>query len=258
MFQGFYTLGSAMISENRNLNVISNNMANAATTGYKSDKYIASTFREEVLYRSGNITPNKRTPIGTTAMIQATNDRVTNYEQGGMEPTEMPLDCAINGNGFFAVQTGAGADAGVVYTRSGSFIIDDERYLAVPNIGRILGTNNAPIQVDTDALVIDIDGTVRGEETGTVYGTIRLDDFEDYYEDLVKGDNGTFTVQDGAAPQAAANAQIVQGMLERSNVSMVEEMTSMMSAQRSLQAAAQLIKMYDQLDGRTVTLGSMS
>ena len=95
MFQGFYTLGSAMISENRNLNVISNNMANAATTGYKSDKYIASTFREEVLYRSGNITPNKRTPIGTTAMIQATNDRVTNYEQGGMEPTEMPLDLSL-------------------------------------------------------------------------------------------------------------------------------------------------------------------
>ena len=60
MFQGFYTLGSAMISENRNLNVISNNMSNAATTGYKSDKYIAITFREEILYRSGNITPDKR------------------------------------------------------------------------------------------------------------------------------------------------------------------------------------------------------
>ena len=257
MFQGFYTLGSAMISENRNLNVISNNMANAATNGYKSDKYIASTFREEVLYRSGNITPNKRTPIGTTAMIQATNDRVTNYEQGGMEPTEMALDCAINGSGFFAVQTGTGADNNIVYTRSGSFITDDEGYLAVPNIGRILGTNNAPIRVDTDNLVIDTDGTVRAEETDRVYGTIRLDDFEDYYEDLVKGDNGTFTVQEGATPRAA-NAQIVQGMLERSNTSMVEEMTSMMSAQRSLQAAAQLIKMYDQLDGRTVTLGSMS
>ena len=255
MFQGFYTLGSAMISENRNLNVISNNMANAATTGYKSDKYIASTFREEMLYRSGNITPNKRSPIGTTAMIQATNDRVTSYEQGILEPTDMPLDFAISGEGFFMVQT---EDNETLYTRNGSFITDDEGYLAVPNIGRILGTNNAPIQVDTDALVIDIDGTVRGEETGTVYGTIRLDDFEDYYEDLVKGDNGTFTVQDGAAPQAAANAQIVQGMLERSNTSMVEEMTSMMSAQRSLQAAAQLIKMYDQLDARTVTLGGMS
>ena len=74
---------------------------------------------------------------------------------------------------------------------------------------------------------------------------------------MVKGDNGTFVLQEGATARAG-DGQIVQGMLERSNVSMVEEMTSMMSAQRSLQAAAQLIKMYDQLDGRTVTLGSMS
>lgn len=254
MFQGFYTLGSAMISENRNLNVISNNMANAATTGYKSDKYIASTFREEVLYRSGNITPSKRTPIGTTAMIQATNDRVTSYEQGGLEPTEMPLDFAISGEGFFAVQTG---DSRTLYTRNGSFITDDQGYLAVPNIGRVLGTNGAPIRVDTDALVVDTDGTVRGEETDRVYGTIGLTDFTDYYEALVKGDNGTFTAQEGAVTRPA-NAQIIQGMLERSNISMVEEMTSMMSAQRSLQAAAQLIKMYDQLDARTVSLGSMS
>lgn len=255
MFQGFYTLGSAMISENRNLNVISNNMANAATTGYKSDKYIASTFREEVLYRSGNITPTKRTPIGTTAMIQATNDRVTSYEQGGLEPTEMPLDLAISGEGFFGVLTGN--DNEIVYTRNGSLITDDQGYLAVPNIGRIVGTNGAAIHVDTDALVIDTDGTVRNEETGAVYGTIQLTDFTDYYEALIKGNNGTFTAQEGAGTRAA-DAKIVQGMLERSNTSMVDEMTSMMSAQRSLQAAAQLIKMYDQLDGRTVNLGSMS
>ena len=243
-----------MISENRNLNVISNNMANAATTGYKSDKYIASTFREEVLYRSGNITPNKRTPIGTTAMIQATNDRVTNYEQGGLEPTEMPLDLAISGEGFFAVQTG---DNETLYTRNGSLITDDAGYLAVPGVGRILGAGGTAIHVDTDALIIDTDGTVRNEMTGAVYGRIQLTDFTDYYEGLIKGDNGTFAAQEDAQTRPA-DAQIVQGMLERSNTSMVEEMTSMMSAQRSLQAAAQLIKMYDQLDARTVTLGGMS
>ena len=200
------------------------------------------------------ISPNKRTPIGTTAMIQATNDRVTSYEQGGLEPTEMPLDFAISGEGFFSVLTG---DNETLYTRNGSFITDDQGYLAVPNIGRVLGTNGAPIRVDTDALVVDTDGTVRGEETDRVYGTIQLTDFTDYYEALVKGDNGTFTEQEGAV-RRPANAQIIQGMLERSNISMVEEMTSMMSAQRSLQAAAQLIKMYDQLDSRTVSLGSMS
>lgn len=253
MFQGFYTLGSTMISENRNLNVISNNMSNAATTGYKSDKYIASTFREEVLYRSGNITPNKRSAIGTTAMIQATNDRVTDYEQGALEPTELPLDFAIEGTGFFEIQT----DNGTIYTRNGSFITDDEGYLAFPSIGRVMGETGL-IRLDTDAIAVDSNGNIRNEETGVLYGTLRLVDFEDY-DQLIKGDNGTFTVEEGAATkEPEARTRILQGMVERSNTSMVEEMTSMMSAQRAIQAAAQLIKMYDVLDGKTVTLGGMS
>ena len=251
MFHGFYTLGSTMISQNRNLNVISNNMANAATTGYKSDQYISSTFREEMLYRSGNITPDKRSPIGNTAMIQATNARVTNYEQGGLEPTEMPLDLAINGQGFFVIQKGED----LVYSRNGSFITDDEGYLALPSVGRVMGTNG-PIFLETDAVAVDANGIIRNEDTGEIYGTLQIVDFEDYAA-LVKGDNGTFTAGEDAVEQEPV-LEVVQGMLERSNTSMVEEMTSMIAAQRSLQAAAQLIKMYDQLDGKTVNIGSMS
>lgn len=253
MFQGYYTLGSTMISQNRNLNVISNNMANAATTGYKSDQYIASTFREEMLYRSGNITPHKRTPIGTTAMIQATNARVTNYEQGALEPTEMDLDVALQGNGFFVIQT---ADDELVYSRNGSFITDDEGYLAMPSVGRVMGTNG-PIHLTTDNVTIDANGRITNSDTAEYYATLQLVDFEDYAE-LIKGNNGTFTAGEEAVEQNPENLQVVQGMLERSNTSMVDEMTSMIAAQRSLQAAAQMIKMYDTLDGRTVTIGSMS
>lgn len=253
MFQGYYTLGSTMISQNRNLNVISNNMANAATTGYKSDQYIASTFREEMLYRSGNITPHKRTPIGTTAMIQATNARVTNYEQGALEPTEMDLDVALQGNGFFVIQT---ADDELVYSRNGSFITDDEGYLAMPSVGRVMGTNG-PIRLTTDNVTIDANGQITNSDTAEYYATLQLVDFEDYAA-LIKGNNGTFTAGEEAVEQNPENLQVVQGMLERSNTSMVDEMTSMIAAQRSLQAAAQMIKMYDTLDGRTVTIGSMS
>ena len=85
---------------------------------------------------------------------------------------------------------------------------------------------------------------------------MQIVDFEDYAA-LVKGDNGTFTAGEDAVEQEPV-LEVVQGMLERSNTSMVEEMTSMIAAQRSLQAAAQLIKMYDQLDGKTVNIGSMS
>ncbi len=251
MFQGYYTLGSNMISENRNLNVISNNMANAATPGYKTDKYIASTFKDEIIYRTGNKTPYRRTPIGTTSRIQATNERVTDYEQGGLEPTELPLDCALNGTGYFVIQT----DDGLVYSRNGSFITDEQGYLTLSGIGRVMGVNG-PIQMTTDSVVIDTNGTVRSEETDEVFGRIQLVDFADYTQ-MIKGDNGTFTTEEGAA-EAQPNAQIIQGMLESSNIDMVEEMTSMISAQRALQSAAQLLKIYDQLDAKTVTLGSLS
>ncbi len=249
MFQGYYSLASAMISQNRNLNVISNNMANVSTPGYKSDQYIASTFKEEVLYRSGNITPDRKTAIGTTARIQATNARITSYEQGALDPTGSALDLAINGDGFFTVQT----EDGIVYSRNGSLITDDEGYLAIPGVGRILG-NNGAIRLDTDDIIINEDGSIWGKENGTNYGTIRLTNFTDYSQ-IIKGDNGTFT--QGEATEAQPNAVIKQGMVERSNSNMVDEMTSMMSAQRSLQAAAQLFKMYDQLDAKTAQIAQV-
>lgn len=252
MFQGYYTLGSAMISQNRNLNVISNNMANSSTPGYKTDKYISSTFRDEMLYRSGNKTPNRRTAIGGVTAIQATNDRVTNYEQGGLDPTEGVLDFALSGNGFFVIQT----NNGVIYTRDGSFITDEEGYLTLPAVGRVMGTNGAPIQLTTDNIVVNEDGSIWSNDNAqTNFGTIQIVDFENY-ADMIKGDNGTFTAEGVAARQP--DAVVKQGMLERSNISVADEMTSMMSAQRSLQAAAQLIKIYDQLDGRTAQLGSSS
>lgn len=249
MFQGYYTLGSAMISQNRNLNVISNNMANSSTPGYKADKYISSTFRDEMLYRSGNKTPNRKTAIGSVTAIQATNARVTNYEQGGYDITEGTLDFALNGNGFFVIQT----NNGLVYTRDGSFITDEQGYLTLPGVGRVMGTNGL-IQLTTDNIVVDTDGRIwSNDDAQTNFGTIRLDDFENY-ADMIKGDNGTFTAEGVAARQA--DATVNQGKLERSNISVMDEMTSMMSAQRSLQAAAQVIKIYDQLDAKTVQLGN--
>lgn len=249
MFQGFYNLGSSMISQSRNLNVISNNMANAATPGYKSDRYISSTFREELLYRSGNRTPADRQAIGTVSQVVASTGKVTSYEQGGFDVTGIPLDFALNGSGFFVIQSAVGT----VYSRNGSFITDEEGYLTLPGVGRVMGTNG-PIHLDSDNIVVKEDGSIWDAETGGSYGTIRLVDFENY-DQLIKGNNGTFMTQ--GAVEKAPDAKVLQGMLETSNVSMIDEMTAMMSSQRTLESAAQMIKMYDQLNSKTVQLGSM-
>lgn len=245
MFQGYYDLASNMITQNRNLNVISNNMANVSTPGYKADKLIESTFREEMIYRYDQ---QGKTQVGTVSRMNIADERVTNYAEGGLRETGGALDVGLTGDGFFAVQT----NNGVVYTRNGSFNLDNERYLVLPGIGRVLGTDGAPIQLPTDAVGIDKQGNITSEDGYQRYGTLRVVDFADY-DQLTKITGGVFRAT--GQPQAAADVQINQKYTEYSNTSMAEEMTRMMSGQRVLQGSAQILKIYDQLIGKIVTLG---
>ncbi|MFR2837389.1 MAG: flagellar hook-basal body complex protein, partial [[Clostridium] nexile] len=105
MFQGFYDLAANMITQNRKMNVISNNMANVSTPGFKSDKLIETTFRDEMIYRYDR---DGKTPIGVTSRVNTVDERITDYTQGGVRATSNVLDFALNGNGFFAIQTGNG------------------------------------------------------------------------------------------------------------------------------------------------------
>ena len=92
-----------MLTHQQNLNVIANNMINVSTAGYKQDRYTASTFDEVMYSRVGN-KYNRGEEIGRQSYIRAASDIDTDYTQGTLEPTGLPLDFAINGDGFFAVQ----------------------------------------------------------------------------------------------------------------------------------------------------------
>ena len=92
MFHGFYNLASGMLYQNRNLNVISNNMVNVNTPGYKSDKLVSTTFKEEMLYRNGNRNKSNPVEIGTVSMIRAARNTNTSYDQGTLEETGGNLD----------------------------------------------------------------------------------------------------------------------------------------------------------------------
>lgn len=245
MFQGFYDLASNLITQNRNLNVISNNMANVSTPGYKMDRMMESTFRDEMLYRYDQ---NGKTAVGTVSRINTADERVTDYTEGGIRETGYPLDVGLTGEGFFVIET----DNGQVYTRNGSFNLNNDGYLILPGMGRVLGTDGQPIQMDTDDITIDSQGRITDSENGRYFGTINVVDFADYAQ-LTKVTGGVF--QTAAQPAAAANAVITQKYLEDSNVALAEQMTTMMSSQRVLQGSAQILRMYDQLISRATTLG---
>lgn len=262
MFHGFYNLASGMLYQNRNLNVISNNMVNVSTPGYKPDRMVSTTFKDEMLYRSGNQNKSNSTQIGSVSRIRAARSTETSYKQGALEETGGTLDFGLSKPGFFTIQNEAGER---IYTRNGSFGIDEEGYLALSSLGRVLGEDGNPIELTSDRITVDRFGNIYeeplkglgGEEDGadgesqepTLLGKIGVVDFEDYTQ-LVKGDNGTFTTQ---AEGNAVDGGLQWKAIERANLDPIEEMTSMLSGQRASQSAAQVLKMYDQLMGKIVS-----
>ncbi|MFV0314193.1 MAG: flagellar hook-basal body protein [Anaerotignum sp.] len=243
MFKGFYNLTSGMLTQNKNLNVISNNLANVSTTGYKADTMVSGTFKDEMMSRTANNILGAQAELGNTSMITVPYETITNFEAGGWENTGSPLDFAINGNGFFEVQS----DEGTVYTRNGSFILDNEGYLTLQGVGRVNGTNGS-IRIDADDFSVDQTGNIYSN-TGQLISKIKVVDFADYAA-LTKVGEGLFT---GGGQGVDSDATVLWEYIETSNVDAAQEMTAMLVSQRALQSAAQVLKMYDALAAKAAT-----
>lgn len=244
MFKGFYDLTSGMLSQGKRLDVISNNMANVATAGYKADTYVDSTFREYMVSRVGNKDKSNPTEIGPASYILAPGRLYTDYTQGVLEETGMPLDFAIQGNGFFAVQTGNG----VAYTRAGSFALDDEGYLCLPDGSRVLDPNGKELSLSTDKIKADASGAIY-TENGQFLGQLGVYSFNDNTQ-LQRNAQGYFT---GNGAQAATGVTVRWKAQEQSNIDLIQQMTGMITAQRAFQSAAEVSKMYDQLMTKAAT-----
>ena len=242
MFSGFYNLASGMITYGKHLDVISNNMANVATTGFKVDTFTGQTF-DEVMYSLVGNKDKNFTDIGERSYATVPSELYTDYTQGSFDETGMPLDFAIDddGRGFFAIQT----EDGIRYTRAGDFSLDEEGYLSLPDHGRVLDVNGEEIALVTDKIETDNFGRIYTKNGGFL-GQIGVYVFEDT-AGLVKDTMGMFDAG-GAQPQTDA-VMLRHGMLERSNVGLVQQMVKMISTQRAYQSSATLTKMYDQVMG---------
>lgn len=247
MFKGYYNLASGVLTQTRNLNVIGNNMANISTPGFRKDTFTQTTFQDEMIYRIGNTDKSNPTQIGRMNCIVTGDGNVTSYKQGGITPTASSLDFALEDSGFFAVQT----DNGIMYTRNGSFILDEQGYLYLDSVGRVMGTNG-PIYLGTDKIACDSLGNLTSTETGQYFGRIQVVDFQNYDTELEKTTGDMFIATGN--PQNV-NTPMRQRYLEDSNVDVIQEYTDMMATERALQSAAQVLKMYDQLAAKIVQIG---
>lgn len=241
MFKGFYNLTSGMITHGKNLNVISNNMANVATTGFKADCFTGQTFDEVMYSVVGNKIKNY-VDIGEQSYVTVPSENYTDFSQASFDETGMPLDFAIEdltGTSFFAIQT----DNGVVYTRAGDFSLDEETYLSLPDHGRVLDVDGNEIRMVTDKIQCDDYGRIYTQNGGFL-GQIGVYVFENT-DGLEKDPMGMFTAN-GAQPEVQT-VKVHNGMLERSNVDLVQQMTKMITTQRAYQSVATATKIYDQV-----------
>lgn len=137
----------------------------------------------------------------------------------------------------------------MAYTRAGSFNLDDEGFLILTGQGRVLDANRQPIQLATDNIYVDEDGGIFTMENRNPIATLGVFAFQDTAA-LERNDHGLFV---GGQPQAGTDYTIHHGMVERSNANMVTEMVAMMTAQRAIQSAAEVSKIYDQVITKDTT-----
>lgn len=246
MVRGLYTAYTGMRNEQRRLDIISNNLANSATIGYKEENVTSRSFKDmmAVKIRDGSVGYVDQN-IGTMNLGVKIGETYMDWNQGNLRETGNTYDLAIQGDGFFTIRvTDKQGKDEMMYTRCSTFKCTQDGYI-VDADGNHLQGNGGDIQVSTDAheIAIKEDGSIYAD--GQYVDTIALANFADYnYLDLY-GDNKFRAV--AGATQIDAKAQIEQGYTEQSNVNVISEMVSMINITRAYEAGQKMIQTQDSL-----------
>lgn len=239
MNSGMYSALSGNVAAMKRLEIISNNLANANTPGFKKDRMLF----ESML--NGNVNP-PAVPNGKTADPILQKDSVfIDYSQGPVAQTGNTFDLAIDGDGFFAVNT----PNGTAYTRQGNFRMAGDGTLVTVDGFPVMG-QNGPINIQGSRVEIDAQGVVTVD--GTQAGTINIVDFPKPYK-LTKGEGTLFTPANPQVTPQAAKAEIRQGYLEGSNVETIGEMVRMIETNRYFEACSKVIQGYDNMAAKATT-----
>ena len=246
-----------MMVQQTTLDATANNLANVDTAGFRARKAISKSFPEVLMERidpaksQGEIPPWpwRSRPIGVASMNQVLSETYMSTEAGNMQVTENPLDLALEDvSSFFVVMDGEGNQ---FYTRAGHFVLNQDGQVVTPD-GHLLVGEGGPIEVGEAASVaFTDDGQIIAD--GEAVGQIQLVQFETPTYLRQAGKNLLVETEESGAPIPQENPQVVVGVLERSNVSVVEEMVRMIEAQRSYEAASKGVQTSDDMTGRLIT-----
>ncbi|MEA2062689.1 MAG: flagellar hook-basal body protein [Gemmatimonadota bacterium] len=257
MIKGIYNSAAGMLPLPYRQDLVANNLANVNTAGYKLDRafvrelvtadlylnehQIASDGKQPALV---NITPPAfRASVGDSSQVV---QMLTEFTQGAMEVTGNPFNVAIEGDGFFTVET----PLGIQYTRNGTFHLGPDGNLVTAQGYTVLG-QDGPILVQGGEAAILPNGDVYVDNIQA--GTLRISDFARPYKLNKTTDNFYIPQGAGDAPQEAQNYIVKQGMLEKANANPIDQLVEMIEIQRLFDIGQRAISMQDETLRQAVT-----
>ena len=244
MSGAIYISAAGALNHQKKLEILANNIANVNTTGFKEDRttfriYDLKSLATDNSAMSGIAKPEPFLPLpsGTQPV----------FSQGGMRQTDNTLDMAIEGEGFFSVQT----PDGVRYTRNGSFNLDKDGVLVTKDGFPVLG-DGGEIKIADDDKIFTVDGEGSISVDDKQIGKLNIVDFSQPYA-LSKVGNTLFELKDkGTKEIPAERCQIQQGYIELSNVDVIKSMTEMIETFRGYESYQKVIKSVDDVNGKAI------
>ena len=243
MQPGAYTVVAAALLRQRHLEITTNNLANANTVGFKSERPVFD------LHRDGQ-SPDEIRRLGSDLVQQSRwAATLVNYAGGKIQHTANPLDVSLVGSGFFVLQS----PNGLRYTRAGQFTLNGNREIVSADGWPVLGPDGRALRLPAagaDKIVIGQTGEVRvGEQPA---GRIQVVDFPQPYR-LFKQNGAAFsTIDPQQTGTPVTNPQMVQGTLELSNVSTITEMVELIETARMYEAYQKILQSFDTMSDRAI------
>jgi flagellar basal-body rod protein FlgG len=260
MFRSLATAASGMEAEQTRLDVTANNIANVSTNGFKKGRAEFADLIYQTMRPAGSPTGNganapSATEVGLGVRLAST---ARDHRQGELHQTGNPLDIAIEGHGFLPVTLPSGETA---YSRNGALQLNSDGRLVTADGYSIAGDITVPVDALTVSIAADgtVSATIPGSTQPTEVGKIQLAMFANpaglasQGSTLFRETSASGTAVLGAPGEGGAGA-IRQGMLEVSNVNVVEEMIDLISGQRAYEINSRVIKAADEMLGQTAQL----
>ena len=258
MLRGLYTAYTGMRNEQYRMDIMSNNLANADTTGFKKEGSTSQAYAEVMAVKIKDVSENPNTPrrLGKMSLGVKIGETFTDFSQGSLRDTGNTYDIAIGGSGFFNIEfTNKAGETSTKYTRDGGFTITKDGYLVTKDGDYVLGENGR-IQLSTTA------GTTVFDRSGNIFqddrlvASLKITDFEDTNYLTHYGET-MWDAKEGAVQQDAEDAQIYQGYLEMSNASVVKEMVNMITISRQYESNQKMLTTFDESLEKSMALSKV-